>query len=176
MDGVVLGVDGQEGDVVLAGGGEDEFAGGDHALLVGEADGLAGENGGVGGFEAGDADDGGDDEVGFGMGGDATVPAVPWTTSMPVTPAALRRAASWSASSSVASETTRGRQRRPCAKASSTLRPAASEMALVAVGERLDDGEGALADGAGGTEDGELLHSAIFADSKMEARERSHFL
>ena len=32
---------------------------------------FAGEDGGVGGFEAGDADDGGDDEVGGGEGGDA---------------------------------------------------------------------------------------------------------
>ena len=71
VDGVVLGVDGEQGDVVLAGGGEDEVAGGDEALLVGEADGLAGADGGVGGFEAGDADDGGDDEVDLGQGGDA---------------------------------------------------------------------------------------------------------
>jgi hypothetical protein len=71
VDGVVLGVDGQQRDVVLAGGGEDEVAGGDEAFLVGEADGLAGADGGVGGFEAGDADDGGDDEVNFGQSGDA---------------------------------------------------------------------------------------------------------
>ena len=71
VDGVVLGVDGEEGDVVLAGGGDDELAGGYEALLVGEADGLAGADGGVGGFEAGYADDGGDDEVDFGQGGDA---------------------------------------------------------------------------------------------------------
>jgi hypothetical protein len=68
VDGVVLGVDGEQIDVVLFCGGED-LAGGDEALLVGQADGLAGADCGVGGFEAGDADDGGDDEVGFGMGG-----------------------------------------------------------------------------------------------------------
>jgi len=66
MDGVVLGVDGQQRDVVLLCGGDDELARGDEALLVGEADGLAGTDGGVGGFEAGDADDGRDDEVHFG--------------------------------------------------------------------------------------------------------------
>ncbi len=70
VDGVVLAVDGQEGYVVGAGGGDDEVAGGDEAFLVGEADGLAGEDGGVGGFEAGDADDGGDDEVDVGVRGD----------------------------------------------------------------------------------------------------------
>ena len=70
VDGVVLGVDGEQGYVVLLRGGDDEFAGGDEALLVGEADGLAGADGGVGGFESGDADDGGDDEVDFGQGGD----------------------------------------------------------------------------------------------------------
>ena len=69
VDGVVLAVDGQDGYVAVAGGGGEDFARGDHALLVGEADGFAGEDGGVGGFEAGDADDGGDDEVGIGEGG-----------------------------------------------------------------------------------------------------------
>ena len=48
--------------------GED-FAGGHHALLVGQADRLAGQDGGVGGFKTGHADDGGDDEVGFGQRG-----------------------------------------------------------------------------------------------------------
>ena len=69
MDGVVLGVDGEEVYVVLAGGGEDEVAGGYEAFLVGEADGFAGEDGGVGGFEAGYAYDGGDYEVDGGEGG-----------------------------------------------------------------------------------------------------------
>jgi len=36
---------------MFGGGGEDEFAGGDEALLVGETDGLAGADGGVGSFE-----------------------------------------------------------------------------------------------------------------------------
>ena len=71
VDGVVLGVDGEEGDVVLVCGGDDELAGGDEALLVGETDGFAGADCGVGGFETGYADDGGDDEVDFGEGGDA---------------------------------------------------------------------------------------------------------
>ena len=48
--------------------GED-FARGHHALLVGQAYGLAGQDGGMGGFEAGYADDGRDDKVGFGQGG-----------------------------------------------------------------------------------------------------------
>ena len=70
MDGVVLGVDGEQRDIVGAGGGDDEVAGGDEAFFVGESDGLAGLHGGVGGFESGDADDGGDDEIDVGMGGD----------------------------------------------------------------------------------------------------------
>ena len=70
VDGVVLGVDGEEGYVVFFRGGDDELACGYEALLVGEADGFAGVDGGVGGFEAGYADDGGDDEVDFGQGGD----------------------------------------------------------------------------------------------------------
>ncbi len=70
MDGVVLGVDGEEGDVVFLCGGDDELAGGYEAFLVGEADGFAGADCGVGGFETGYSDDGGDDEVDFGESGD----------------------------------------------------------------------------------------------------------
>ena len=44
--------------------GED-FAGGDHALLVGQAYGLSSQDGGMGGFKACDADDGGDHEIGI---------------------------------------------------------------------------------------------------------------
>ena len=54
---------GSRATLCLAGGLEDEFPGGYEALLVGQADGLAGADGGVGGFQAGYPDDGGDDEV-----------------------------------------------------------------------------------------------------------------
>ena len=73
----------------------------------------------------------------------------------------FRRAASWAASSSVASETIFGRQRTACAKASSTFEPAAKAMGRKRSGKRLADAEGALADGAGRAEDGNLLHWAI---------------
>ena len=49
--------------------GGDELSGGDQAFFVGQAHALAGADGFVGGFEAGDADDGADYEIGFGMGG-----------------------------------------------------------------------------------------------------------
>ena len=65
VDCVVFGVYGKEGGVMFGSGGEDEFAGGDEAFLIGEADGLARTDCGVGGFEAGDSDDGGDNEVNF---------------------------------------------------------------------------------------------------------------
>ncbi len=127
VDGVVLGVDGEEGDVAVAGGGDDEVAGGDEALLVGEADGLAGLDGGVGGFEAGDADDGGDDEVDVGVGGDgdgsggAVDDFDVW-----LMPAARRRSAKgWRPAASVAREMSCGRQRLAWAKAASRLEPAA---------------------------------------------------
>src|SRR3984957_7638262 len=68
VDGVVLGVDGEQGYVVLLRGGDDELACGYEALLVGDAYGLAGLYCGVGGFEAGYAYDGGDYEVHFGEG------------------------------------------------------------------------------------------------------------
>src|SRR5580704_12192977 len=70
VDGIVLGVNGEEGYVVFLCGGDDELAGSDEALFVGEADGLAGADCGVGGLEAGYTDDGGDDEVDFWESGD----------------------------------------------------------------------------------------------------------
>jgi hypothetical protein len=70
VDGVVLGVDGEEGDVVFFCGGDDELAGGYEALFVSEADGFAGADCGVGGCEAGYSDYCGDYEVNFGEGGD----------------------------------------------------------------------------------------------------------
>ena len=70
MDCVVFAVDGEEVDVVLAGGGEDEVARGYEAFLVRQADGLSSKDGGVGGFEAGDSYDGRDYEVYVGEGGD----------------------------------------------------------------------------------------------------------
>jgi hypothetical protein len=66
VDGVVLGVDGEEGYVMFSGGGDDELAGGYEAFFVGQADGFAGTDRGVGGFEAGYSYDGGDDEVDLG--------------------------------------------------------------------------------------------------------------
>ncbi len=58
MDGVVFAVDGQDGDIALAGGAGEDLASGHHALFVGQADGFASEDGGVRGFKAGDTDDG----------------------------------------------------------------------------------------------------------------------
>ena len=63
VDGVVLGVDGEEGDVVFFCGRDDELAGGYEALFVGEAYGLAGADCRVGGFETRHSDDGRDYEV-----------------------------------------------------------------------------------------------------------------
>jgi hypothetical protein len=63
VDGVVLGVDGKQGYVVLLCCCDDELAGGYEALFVGEANGFAGTDRGVCGFEAGYAYDGRDDEV-----------------------------------------------------------------------------------------------------------------
>ena len=52
VDGVVLGVDWKERDVLFFRGGDDELASGHEALLVGETDGLASTDCGVGGLEA----------------------------------------------------------------------------------------------------------------------------
>src|SRR5271165_4721701 len=46
VDGVMFAIDGKDGDLALTGGGGQDFAGGYHAFLVGETDGLTGEDGG----------------------------------------------------------------------------------------------------------------------------------
>ncbi len=162
VDGVVFAVDGQDGHVALAGGGGEDFAGGDHALLVGEADGLAGEDGGVRGFETGDADDGGDDEVGFGRA---------WRrrrcrrshgrSSTPGMPASRRRRGKLGGKFF-------GGEGDDLRAPANGLREGLVDVAAggeggdgIALGELLDDGEGALADGAGGTEDGESFQSGL---------------
>jgi hypothetical protein len=64
---------------------------------------------------------------------------------MPLTPACFSRRVSSAASSSVASESSFGRQRGD----------------RVALGKLLDDRKGALPDRAGGTENGEFFQSAF---------------
>lgn len=71
VDGIVLAIDGQERLALAAGFGGDEFAGHNQTFLIGQADGFASFDGLESGFEAGDADDGADDEIDIGMGGDA---------------------------------------------------------------------------------------------------------
>jgi hypothetical protein len=126
MHGVVLAVDGQDGHVALARGGGEDLAGGHHALLVGQADGLAGQDGGVRGFKAGHAHDGGDHEIGFGQrgAGDRAFGAV---NDFDAGDAGLAQARGQLAGELFGGQRNeRGRQRTACAKASSTLRPAAS--------------------------------------------------
>ena len=67
MDGVVFGIDGKEFPSRLRGCGHDQFAGGDEDFFVGESDGAAERHRFVGGFEADNADSGGDDDVNAGM-------------------------------------------------------------------------------------------------------------
>jgi hypothetical protein len=74
MDGVVLAVDGQDGDLVLTGSSGEDLPSSHHAFLVGQADRFAGQNGGMGGFQAGDADDGRNDEVSIRVVAQATAP------------------------------------------------------------------------------------------------------
>ena len=68
MNGVVLGIDGEQFPARLRGGGHDEFASGDEDFFVGERDGAAEGDGLVGSFESHDTDGGGDDDVDAGMG------------------------------------------------------------------------------------------------------------
>jgi hypothetical protein len=68
VDGVVLAIDGQDGHVALTGGASENFARSDHAFLVGKAEGFAGENSCVGGFQTRHADDGRYDKIRFRQG------------------------------------------------------------------------------------------------------------
>src|SRR5580698_621117 len=56
-----------------------------------------------------------------------TLPAEPWTISIPLTPAFVRRVSRTSASAGAAIEIRRGFQRRACSKTASTFLPAASD-------------------------------------------------
>ena len=162
VDGVVLGVDGEQGYVVFLRGGDDEFAGGDEALLVGEADGFAGADGGVGGFESGDADDGGDDEVDFGKRGDVD------GSGGAVDDFDAGDACGLEAGLELGGEFFGGDGDDFRTPADALVEGGVEVLAcgegddLIAVGEGFADGEGAVADGAGGAEDGELFHELYF--------------
>ena len=127
MDGVVFGVDGKQSYVMLAGGSDDELAGGYEALFVGEADGFAGADCGVGGFESGYAYDGGDYEVDFGKGGDVDGAGGAVDYFDVGDAFGFEAGLQLEARASVAREMTWGRQRRHWAKATSMLVPAARE-------------------------------------------------
>ena len=154
MDGIVFTVDGQDGNVALTGGRGEDFAGGNHALLVGQADGLAGQNCRVRGFESRNADDSRDHKIRLRQSGACD--------------GAFSSVRDFDASDAGLPE--------PCGKLSGQLfgghrdetRMPANGLRegfvdvvsggqrgyRVAVRKLLDDGKGALADGAGGTENG----------------------
>src|SRR5208282_96349 len=71
VDSVMFAVDGEQRLALPARLGCDEFAGYDETFFIGEAYGLAGAHGFVSRLQAGDADDGADYEIDFGVGGDA---------------------------------------------------------------------------------------------------------
>ena len=143
---------GRIGTFRSVGGGGEDFAGGHHAFLVGEADGLAGEDGGMSGLEAGDADDGRHNEIHFRRcrAGNGALGAVDdfdsGDSGLPQHAGKL-------------SGMLFGGQRDDLRPPAAGLRKGFLDVAPgrqggdgVAVGKLLDDGEGALSDGAGGTE------------------------
>ena len=154
VDGVVFGVDGQEGDVMFLCGGDDELAGGDEALLVGEADGFAGTDCRVGGFEAGHSDYCGDDEVDFGEGRDVDA------ARGAVEDFDVGDACGFQACGLGSARQLFGGEGDDFGAPAEALGVGHVDVAaggegddLVAVGEGLADGEGAVADGAGRAED-----------------------
>jgi hypothetical protein len=65
MDGIMFAVDGQQRFALTAGFGGNQLTGGDQALFISQANGLARAHGFVSGFESGYAHNGADDEIGF---------------------------------------------------------------------------------------------------------------
>ena len=173
MDGVVLGVDGQEGDVVFARGFQNQFAGGDETFFVGEANGFAGADGSISSFKSGDANDGGDDEIHFRLCGD-------------VDGSGGAEDDLGSCVSCLAEALGEGsgqlfrRHGHDLRAPADALGEGFVEIVaggegddLVAVGKGLADGEGALPDRTGRAKDGELLHSAIFSDGGVRDGDQS---
>jgi hypothetical protein len=66
----MLAIDGEDFDAVFAGFGHDDFAGHDEDFLGGDGDVFAGADRGEGGLEPGGANDGDEDDVGGGEGGE----------------------------------------------------------------------------------------------------------
>ena len=120
MDRVVLAVDGQERLALAARLRGDQFSGRDQAFFIGQADGLAGLDGFVGGFQPRHADDGADHEIDFRMSRypDRSRCSV---NDFDLAAGVLRWARRISASISVATEITLGFQRRVCSKAARHL-------------------------------------------------------
>ena len=81
------------------------------------------------------------------------VPAVPWTTSMPVMPSALRRVAEGSGELFGGEGDDLGAPAEALGEGYVEVLACGEGDDLIAVGEGLADGEGAVADGAGGAED-----------------------
>ncbi len=165
VNGVVLAVDGQQIDVVLAGRGEDEIARSDEAFLVGQTDGLAAQNGCIGGFEPRDADDRRDDEVGLRKRGHANRSrcAVDDFDSGDSCGLELR--------CEFGCELLGGHRdqlRTPAlalGEGCIDVRACGQRDRMKALRMRLAEAEGALADGAGRAEEGNLLHLAILRKS-----------
>ena len=156
--------------------GED-FARGHHAFLVGQAHRLAGQDGGVGGLKAGHAHDGRNHKIRLGQGG-AGNRACGAVNHFDAGDAGLLEA-----SGKLAGQLFGGQrdQLRPPAdglrKGFVEVAPGGQRGHLVAVRKLLDDGEGALADGAGGTENGEsfqgifLILEPVMTVSKARNRQ-----
>ena len=163
VDGVVLGVDGQQYCVMLASGGEDEIAGGDEAFFVGEADGFAGEDGSVGGFEASDADDGRDDEVSLRQCGHAY-------GACSAVDDLRENGFGFEARGKLRGEFLSGQRDNLWTPAQALceggihIGTGGKRDGMKAVGVRFADAEGALANRAGRAEEGDLLHMSIFAE------------
>ena len=133
------------------------FARGDHALLVGQAHGFSGQDAACVASSPATPTIAETTKSASGSVEQATVPAVPWTTSMPVTPACAEprsqlrpRALRWPS--------------KPARTPADGLREGFVDVAAggqrgdgVALRKLLNDGECALADGAGGTENGETF-------------------
>ena len=156
-------VDWQQRLALAVGFGRDQFSGDDQTFLVGQAHGLSGLDGLVGGFESGDAYDGADDEIDLGMGrhadraGGAVYDLDLWETGC-----------SESGSERIGVGFV-GDGDDPRLPAQRLLQSQFSVFAsgesrdLEAVGITLDHAQSAASDGAGRTQDGDAFHAGMLS-------------
>jgi hypothetical protein len=159
VDGVVLGIDGEQFPARLRGCGHHEFAGSDEDFLVGEGNGTAELDGFVSGFEADNAYRSGNNYVDVGMGGYGEHAFAAMVDGREGLQILLAEAAGEFIGKFGGGEGDDvGMMAEDLATELIEIVASGKGDHVEMIGERLDDGESLSTNGAGGTEDGEVFH------------------